>query len=131
MWIDRMICHVLHVSHSRSHFRIVSELLKFVGEGSMVHLGILKVGCSFNNSLQFKFDDLQKESKVLFEQLWKSIHVIEENNSLLHLAHSKIFGTESIVEQRRAVLLSNNLFKSELYGLQENPKFRSWFSWWY
>ena len=50
----------------------------------------------------------------------KSIHEIEENNGLPQLAHSEMLARESIVKQKRAVLLSNNLLKSELYGLQED-----------
>jgi hypothetical protein len=92
-----------------SHFRIGSELRKFVGEEKHGLFGYIESWCSFDGSLHFKFDELQKESKVLQEQLRKLIYEIEENNALLQLAHSEMLARESIVKQRRAVLLSNNL----------------------
>ena len=109
----------MHESSKRPSFRLVSDLLQFVGDGRNGMLGYVQSLCQSDSTTQYHLQETEMEVLSMREQLQTLIFSSSEKDRLLHFTRCELQSRVQLNEENHATLVANDVLKDEVRALRE------------
>ena len=119
LWTDGSIFPSHLESSKRPSFRLVSDLLQFVGDGRNGMLGYIQSLCQSDSTTQYHLQETEMEVLLMREQLQTLIFSSSEKDRLLHFTRYELQSRVQLNEENHATLVANDVLKDEVRTLRE------------